>query len=104
MKSGFLLIGLITALMFALTTAAPLRAQTLAQPAASEDCGSSRTCSAHLSTIVTAGNALIAVVRMGQVNSIAGTTITDSQANTWVLDAYQLQPANPHILCVYRVA
>ncbi len=102
MTRGFVLLSLISA--FAIAAAAPVRAQTLAQPAASEDCGSSKSCSAHLSSNVTAGNTLIAVVRIGQVTSVTGTTITDSMANTWVLDAYQAQPSDVHLLAVYRVA
>jgi len=98
MKPGPLLFGLIAALVIA----TPLCAQTLAQPAASEDCGSSQSCSVHLASNVTAGNTLIAVVRVGQVTSVSGTTITDTMANTWVLDAYQAQPADVHLLAVYR--
>lgn len=93
------------ALFFAiLFVAAPLRAQTLVQPAASQDCGTNQSCSAQLPANVTAGNALLAVVRIGQVTSVSGTTITDSQANTWVLDAYQAQTGHDHTLAVYRVA
>lgn len=102
MKLGLLKFGLLIALAVAL--AGPLGAQTLAQPAASQDCGSSQSCSAHLSSNVTAGNSLIAIVRIGQVTSISGTTITDSLANTWVLDAYQAQATDVHLLAVYRVA
>ena len=101
MKPGLLQFGLIIAL--GLAVAAPLGAQTLAQPAASQDCGSSQSCTAHLSSSVTAGNALIAVVRIGQVTSVSGTTITDSMANTWILDAYQAQATDVHLLAVYRV-
>jgi len=100
MKRGLVLLGLIGAF----AAAAPLQAQTLVQPAASEDCGSSRSCSAHLSSNVTAGSTLIAVVRIGQVTTVSGTTITDSMANTWVLDAYQAQTTDIHVLAVYRVA
>ncbi len=100
MKPGPLLFGLIAALVIA----TPLCAQTIAQPAASEDCGSSQSCSVHLASNVTAGNTLIAVVRIGQVTSVSGTTITDAMANTWVLDAYQAQTADVHVLAVYRAA
>jgi hypothetical protein len=100
MKPGPLLFGLVAALVMA----TPLCAQTLAQPAASEDCGSSQSCSVHLASNVTAGNTLIAVVRIGQVTSVSGTTITDTMANTWVLDAYQAQTADVHLLAVYRAA
>ncbi len=95
-------------LLFSLTivtlVAAPLRAQDLAQPAASQDCGRSQSCAAHLAGNVTAGNSLIAVVRLGNVQSVAGTTITDSLSNTWVLDAFKVQTSNRHLLAVYRVA
>ena len=92
------------ALIAGLAVATPVGAQTLVQPAASEDCGSSRSCSAHLASNVTAGNSLIAVVRIGHVRSISGTTITDTMANTWILDAYQAQTSGEHLLAVYRVA
>jgi hypothetical protein len=91
------------ALLAALLFAAPLGAQQLAQPAASQDCGSSQSCTAHLASNVTAGNSLIAVVRIGSIVTPAGTTITDSLANTWILDAYQAQPTDVHLLAVYRV-
>jgi hypothetical protein len=94
-------------LLFSMTIAtllaAPLRAQSLAQPAASQDCGSSQSCTARLSASVTAGNSLIAVVRLGNVQSVAGTTITDSLSNTWILDASKAQPSRHHLLAVYRV-
>jgi hypothetical protein len=84
--------------------AAPLRGQALAQPVAWQDCGSSQSCTAHLSANVTAGNSLIAVVRIGNVQSVAGTTITDSLSNSWVLDAFKAQSSDDHLLAVYRVA
>ena len=100
MRLGLLQLGLIVGLAMA----TPVGAQSLAQPATSQDCGSSQWCSAHLSSSVTAGNSLIAVVRIGQVTSVAGTTITDSMGNVWVLDAYQAQASDVHLLAVYRVA
>lgn len=96
--------GPILLILSALFAAVPLRAQTLVQPAASQDCGSSQSCTAHLAASVTAGSSLIAVVRLGRVSSISGTTITDSLANTWVLDAVQSQTHREHTLAVYRVA
>lgn len=95
---------LLLVLLVATFAAAPLHAQYLAQPAVSEDCGSAQSCSASLSAGVTAGNALIAVVRIGEVQTVSGTTITDSLANTWVLDGYQLQSSDVHVLAIYRAA
>jgi hypothetical protein len=95
-----LLILSVTVSMF---VGSALRAQNLAQPVASQDCGSSQSCTAHLSANVTAGNSLIAVVRIGNVQSVAGTTITDSLSNTWILDASKAQTSDGHLLAVYRV-
>jgi len=84
--------------------AAPVHAQSLAQPATSQDCGTAQPCTAQLAVNVTAGNSLIAVVRLSDATSISGTTIIDSLSNTWILDAWVLQSDNLHILGVYRAA
>ena len=101
MKRGLFLSGLLAVTLLA----APLKAQNLAQPATSNDCGSAQSCTSQLAVSVTTGNSLIAVVRLTpSTPSISGTTITDSRSNTWILDAWALQQNNTHILAVYRAA
>ncbi len=91
-------------LLLVACVATPLRAQYLAQPAVSADCGTAQTCTAKLAINVTAGNSLIAVIRLTAITSLSGTTITDTRSNSWVLDSWILQSTNLHILAVYRVA
>jgi hypothetical protein len=98
MKLGLFLVGMASAMLIA----APLRAQNLAQPAVSQDCGTAQSCTASLAVSVTAGNSLIAVVRLTAITSVSGTTITDSRSNTWILDGSVVQYDSPHILAVYR--
>jgi hypothetical protein len=86
-----------------LVAATSLRAQNLAQPVVAQDCGTAQSCTVQLGMNVTAGDALIAAVRLTAITSIAGTTITDSRSNAWILDAWLLQPGNLHILAIYRV-
>jgi hypothetical protein len=90
-------------LAISLAAALPLRAQYLTQRAVSQDCGTAQTCTVALSSPVTAGDSLIAVVRMSQIASPTGTTISDSRFNSWILDSWILQTGNLHILAVYRV-
>lgn len=100
MKLGLFLFGMTIAVLIA----APVHAQSLAQPANSQDCGTAQPCTAQLAVNVTAGNSLIAVVRLSGTTSISGTTIIDSCSNTWILDAWVAQSDDPHILAVYRAA
>ena len=90
-------------LAISLAAAAPLRAQYLTQRAVSQDCGTAQTCTVALASPVTAGDSLLAVVRMSQIASPAGTTISDSRSNAWILDSWLLQTGNLHVLAVYRV-
>jgi hypothetical protein len=91
------------ALAIALLAAAPSHAQYLAQRAVGLDCGTAQTCTVALSVPVTAGNSLLAMVRMTAISSPTGTTISDSRSNAWILDSWVLQSGSLHILAVYRV-
>lgn len=77
------------------------RAQSLAQPSVSHDCGGATSCLASLPNPVTIGNSLLAIVRAGTTN-IAAMTITDNLGGTYTLDASVIQSIDGHSLAVYR--
>lgn len=77
------------------------RAQSLAQPSVSHDCGGATSCSVSLANPVTIGNSLLAIVRAGTTN-VATMTITDNLGSNYTLDASVVQSIDSHSLAVYR--
>lgn len=77
------------------------RAQSLAQPSVSHDCGGAVSCSVSLASPVTIGNSLLAIVRAGTTN-VAPMVITDNLGSTYALDASVIQSIDGHSLAIYR--
>ena len=84
-----------------LLLAGATRAQSLAQPAVSHDCGGTSSCSVSLANGVTLGNTLLAVLRLGTTN-VSATTVSDSLGNTYALDIAVAQTIDGHSLAIYR--
>jgi hypothetical protein len=94
MKHAFVAVGI-------LLLGTGVRAQTLAQPSVSHDCGSTSSCSVSLAKAITVGNSLLAIVRVGTTNT-AATRISDTLGSTYTLDASVVQTVDGHSLAVYR--
>jgi hypothetical protein len=77
------------------------RAQSLAQPSVSHDCGAAATCSVSLANPVTLGNSLLAIVRLGTTNYTV-TKASDSLGSAYALDASVVQTIDGHALLIYR--
>ncbi|MGB9404207.1 MAG: hypothetical protein WCA98_11755, partial [Candidatus Acidiferrales bacterium] len=97
-----LLSGLFVAAMSLAASSARAQA-TLVQPAVSHDCGSAKTCTVALARSVTAGDSLIATVRVGGLTTNTGNTVSDSAGNTYAADG-TVSSTDPHDDTVYRVA
>jgi hypothetical protein len=77
------------------------RAQSLAQPSVSRDCGTAASCSVSLANPVTLGNSLLAIVRLHTTQYLV-TKISDSLGNAYTLDGAVVQTIDGHSLLVYR--